>query len=96
MQVTENSSANSKARKIVRSLYFRNKINLQEYMILNQVISTAEIQKYEVAYLCKGHNDANKYCKHTTDISFAKNFEKVDENKYMEIERGADDGEHQT
>lgn len=96
MKVTETSSANAEARKIVRKLYFEKKISLSEYMMLNQVISTAELQKYEIAYLCKGHNDANKYCKHTTDISFAKNFEKVDENKYMEIERGADDGEHQT
>lgn len=45
------------------------------------------LRRYEVAYLCdrKACNVHNPDCSHTLDIRHAVNFEKLDDEHYMEI-----------
>lgn len=42
--------------------------------------------KPQVAYLCKYHKEPH-YCKHTTRIEDALNFVKLEDGKYLEVER---------
>ena len=83
----------TEGRKILRQLYFDRKLDLHQYFILNNVVQIAEMQKKDVVYLCKYHNDAEPDCHHTHNIDDAKNFVKVDEDRYMEV---MPDGERKT